>query len=67
MKDRREDSIMADYKQLYFHLFGCLSTALEHLEHQNYGNAQALLLQVLTEAEDAYLNEGEEASAEASA
>ena len=58
---------MTDYKQLYFHLFGCLSAVLEHLENHNYGNAQALLLQVLTEAEDAYLNEGEEASAEASA
>ena len=55
---------MTDYKQLYFHLFGCLSAVLEHLENHNYGNAQALLLQALTEAEETYLCEDDEQTTE---
>jgi len=55
---------MADYKQLYFHLFGCLSTVLEQLEQHNYGRAQELLLQALTNAEETYLNEDDERSTE---
>ena len=48
---------MPDYKKLYFHLFGCLSTVLEQLEQHNYGNAQTLLRKILTDAEDAYLDD----------
>ena len=57
---------MTDYKHLYFHLFGCLSTVLEQLEQHNYGTAQTLLLQALTTAEDAFLEEADEETAEIS-
>lgn len=41
MKETKGVDPMIDYKTLYFHLFGRLSTVVEQLEQHNYGNAQA--------------------------
>ena len=48
-----------DYKKLYFHLFNAVTDALRALEQQNYGQAAALLATAQQEAEDMYMDDGD--------
>ena len=48
---------MADYKKLYFHLFGVIADAVEELEKQNLGTAKELLIKAMQEAEEKYMRE----------
>jgi len=51
---------MIDYKALYFHLFGTLATAVEHLENGNVGLAKDFLLRAQCEAEELVMEQGDE-------
>ena len=52
--------ILVNYKKLYFHLFGTLATAVEHLENGNIGLAKDLLLRAQCEAEEIVIEQDEE-------
>ena len=47
------------YKDLYFHLFNQITDALEAMEGQNFGQARDILIRAQQEAEETYLNAGE--------
>ena len=46
---------MADYKELYFHLFGVMADAVEELEKENIGRAKEMLIAAMQEAEEKYI------------
>lgn len=46
---------MADFKTLYFRLFGVMADAVEELEKQNVGTAKELLVAAMQEAEERYI------------
>lgn len=48
---------MVDFKALYFHLFGVMADAAEELEKENIGNAKALLVTAMQEAEERYIED----------
>lgn len=55
---------MPDYQKMYFQLFNAITDALENLQQQNYGLAVECLKVAQVTGENAYLAEGDFASAE---
>ncbi len=50
---------MQNYKDLYIHLFGAVSDAIDELEKMNLGNAKQILIHAQQESEETYLKIGE--------
>jgi hypothetical protein len=65
--EKTEDMEMENYEVLYKVLFNGMTNAVRELEGQNYGNAHQVLVKAQQDAEEIFMNDGEEENATASA
>lgn len=47
------------YRKMYCLLFNAITTAIEELRKNNYGNAESILIQAQKEAEEEYISNEE--------
>ena len=55
---------MDDFPKYYTHLFNGITDAIEALQKQNYIKAQDILIKTQQDAEEMYLEDGDEEDAE---
>ena len=48
------------YRKMYYTLFNAVTDALEAMEHQNYGQARALLIAAQQQSEEIFMDSDEE-------